>query len=268
MGKKWCDDEIIMAIEMLKSGKTYSEIAVKLNRSVKSVKCRLNKENEYYFKYNEKPPKFCQNCGIEITSKDGKKFCGRSCSTVFNNKKRVHSDETKQKLKEINLGKKASKETIEKISGENNHNWIDGRSLKRVIITQNGKRVCKYCKEFKLLGNKKLTCDECKFKYYRLYRPACEFDFDLNDYPNKFDLDLIREHGWYSPSNKGNNLNGVSRDHLYSVSDGFNNGVDPNILKHPANCGLVLHIENQKKKNNSSITLDELMDRIKNWDIK
>ena len=49
---------------------------------------------------NKNKPKFCLNCGKEITGKDksGKKFCNSSCAASFNNKGRKHSDETKKKI--------------------------------------------------------------------------------------------------------------------------------------------------------------------------
>jgi len=64
---------------------------------------------------------------------------------------------------------------------------------------------------------------------------------------------LIKQYGWYSAANRKNNLEGCSRDHLYSVSDGFKNGVDPKIIAHRTN---------QNKHSKSSITLEELMKRI------
>jgi hypothetical protein len=53
---------------------------------------------------------------------------------------------------------------------------------------------------------------------------------------------------------------------MYSVSDGFKNGVNPNIIKHPANCEIVKHIDNQKKNSKSNITLNELLEKIEQWD--
>jgi len=85
------------------------------------------------------------------------------------------------------------------------------------------------------------------------------------DYSNKFDLSLVEQHGWYSPINKRNNLNGVSKDHMYSVRDGFINNIEPEIIKHPANCKLLLHNDNNRKNYTSSITIDDLIERIKNW---
>jgi hypothetical protein len=94
----------------------------------------------------------------------------------------------------------------------------------------------------------------------------CEFDFDVGDYGVELDTPLLKEHGWYSPTNKGNNLGGVSRDHMYSVLDGFKNKIDPEIIKHPMNCELLLQTDNSKKKGKSSITLEELLVRIKTWE--
>lgn len=114
----------------------------------------------------------------------------------------------------------------------------------------------------------KAICEDCRYNYYKAYRPSCEFRFTLSDYPGEFDFDLIKKHGWYKAKNRGNNLNGVSRDHLYSVKDGFTNKVDPAMISHPANCKLVVHTDNQKKNVKSEITLEELIERIKIWNLK
>lgn len=83
-----------------------------------------------------------------------------------------------------------------------------------------------------------------------------------------FDFSIIEKYGWYSPSNKRNNLGGVSRDHIYSVMEGFKNNIDSKILSHPANCQLMIHNDNISKGNKSSITLEELLEKIKEWDKK
>ena len=67
------------------------------------------------------------------------------------------------------------------------------------------------------------------------------------------------------PSNKPNpNLQGVCWDHLYRIEDGFSNGVSVEIMRHPANAEMVTWPEN-KARIISQITLEELLDRIKNW---
>ena len=94
------------------------------------------------------------------------------------------------------------------------------------------------------------------------------FRFSLKDYPDEFDFELIEKYGFYSPANKNNNLNGVSRDHMYSVYEGYKNNISPKIISHPANCKLLKHTDNISKNKKCSITLDELLERIKEWEIK
>jgi hypothetical protein len=61
--------------------------------------------------------------------------------------------------------------------------------------------------------NNTYCSNECRPKSDRgelyEYRQKCKFKFNLADYPNGFDFNLIKEHGWYKASNNGNNLNGV-----------------------------------------------------------
>lgn len=109
-----------------------------------------------------------------------------------------------------------------------------------------------------------------------IYRSRASFRFNVYDFPSEFDLLLIETHGWYSPNgykrrNKKPNLNGVSRDHIYSVKEGFVNGVDPEILAHPANCKIMIHngpSGNNSKHSESEMTLAELERRIEEWERK
>jgi hypothetical protein len=102
----------------------------------------------------------------------------------------------------------------------------------------------------------------------RHYRARCSFTFNVYDYPEEFDLSLLETFGWYKAANRGNNLNGISRDHMFSVKEGFERGIDPLILSHPANCCLLRHNDNVSKNKKSSITLEELMHRIEIWNSK
>jgi hypothetical protein len=97
------------------------------------------------------------------------------------------------------------------------------------------------------------------------YRYDCRFQFNLKDFPTKFDFGLIETYGWYSATNKGNNIGGVSRDHMISLDYGWKNNVPPEIISHPANCQLMRQTVNLSKRTTCSIQLDELHDRIKKW---
>ena len=100
------------------------------------------------------------------------------------------------------------------------------------------------------------------------YRADCKFNFNLSDYPEEFNFQLVTEHGWYSAKNRGNNIYGVSRDHMLSVRYGFDNNIDPKILAHPANCRLMLHSDNVSKLSKCSITLEDLLNKIATWNKK
>lgn len=204
----------------------------------------------------------CYKCGKAFVVKEREKqhpkkekyFCSRVCANS-----KVFSKESREKKR---------------------------MSLKRFYGTENRKRICKHCgKEILERLYSKFCSDDCRRKHLwslilnrcindvdrervliRKYRTACAFRFGLSNYPNDFDFEIIRKNGWYSAKNRGNNIGGISRDHLYSIMDGYKNNVEPKIMSHPANCQLLVHGENIRKFDKSSITLDELKERIVVWD--
>jgi len=100
---------------------------------------------------------------------------------------------------------------------------------------------------------------------YLSYRKACQFKFNIFDFPDNFNLDLIKTYGWYKAKNRGNNQNGISRDHIISIDYGFKNNVPAEVLSHPANCQLIRHSNNQSKGKKCGITLEELTSKIALW---
>ena len=100
------------------------------------------------------------------------------------------------------------------------------------------------------------------------YRVDCYFKFSVYDFPDEFDLGLIEKHGWYSASNRGNNVGGISRDHMVSVKYGWENSIDASLIAHPANCRLLKHGDNVRKYTRNSISLEELQQRILTWNKK
>ncbi len=260
---KWIIEKDEELKKLILEYKNYEEIAKIMGVTKRSVTNRCYRLGLKIIKNKEYECKNCGNTFIDSV-KSNRKFCSKSCANTFNSLGRKHSNETKNKISEKLYGQKRSDETKEKISGENNPNWKGGITNK--IIKKDGKRKCKYCEEFNIDKKRNLICDNCKFNYYKLYRPECEFNFDIIKYKDWYDFKLVEVHGWYSPSNKGNNLNGVSRDHKFSVKDGFINKIDPKIISHPANCELMIHGENSSKNDKSSITLKELKKLIELWD--
>lgn len=142
-------------------------------------------------------------------------------------------------------------------------------------------KVCEYCgKEFTPRYNHTKYCSSVcatkhrSLKYYNnlsdrklkhLYDYNCRFQFALNSYPDEFDFSLIEKYGWYKAKNRGDNLNGISRDHIYSRNKGFEELIDPYIISHPANCQLLRHNDNVSKYKGCGIRIEDLIEKIKKW---
>ena len=184
---------------------------------------------------------------------DKRSFCSKSCS----NKGRVRTEESKAKLSmEMRKKQKQMKSSLQ---------YDTSGPFTKVYLC-----VCKYSNiRFWSTTPKQVHPNLARNK--KEYSYSCQFRFGIASYPNWFSTasELITKHGWYSTpgSRKGEtNLNGISRDHLYSITDGWKNDIDPAIIRHPANCELIPHKENQSKHRRSKITLDELHQRIQRFE--
>jgi hypothetical protein len=176
-------------------------------------------------------------------------YCNRSCAN-----KHIITSETKEKIRN----------GVIKNLIENGIKRDYKRKEYKCIICGNdlGIKRRKYCNEC-LKKKRQENMSEIK-----KYRSDCQFNFNLSDYPDEFDFELIRRYGWYSASNHGNNLSGVSRDHSVSINYGFKNNIPIEIIRHPANCRLIQHNENSKKHIKCSMTINELYNKIDNWNKK
>ena len=245
---KWTDEKIKELVVLVNSFKRIDEISKIMGMTKSSIQNKMFRLNIKTIFIEEK---HCKECGkiFDNYISQNKIFCSSSCAAIFNNKlKEVVSDETKQK-----------------ISDSVRYWHKNNPKVKKIKVNKLIK--CKYCGKDCNKPYKRI-CEDCKNKYYNFYRPDCEFIFNIKNFPDEFELTLISKNGWYSPTNKFNNLNGISRDHMYSVKEGFINKISPEIIRHPANCKLMVHHENNVKKSNSSITIDELLKKIILWDTK
>lgn len=180
--------------------------------------------------------------GTQNISKKEKKFCSRSCANGH-----IQTKEQNKKRSEKLKGK-----TFRKYKRPNPCYCVS------CGIQINNKNKTKKCK----------NCWNENTSKIRKYRHRCSFKFNVYDYPKEFNLKLLEECDWYSASNRGNNLNGISRDHMISVRHGFDNDILPEIISHPANCQLLKHSKNNKKNIKCSITYKELLERIEQWNKK
>lgn len=231
-----------------KIGMTY----IMSEEGIKNIQVSAKKKAEKYLKEN---PKFCIKCNNELTNNERK---NKKCKHCIDNTK---TNNTNNRI----YNKKV-------ITPKNDNSRIAYN--KRLKDYYNNPKHCKQCGEILDYSKRKLTyCSkECYKEYFYLLKPKkdrykhdCRFTFHLSDYPNEFDFTLIENYGWYKPTNKGNNLHGVSRDHMYSVAEGFKNDISPEIVSHPANCKLMIHNENNSKNSVCSITIEQLFEKIEEW---
>ena len=215
-------------------------------------------------------PSKCGECGSNlIFEKRYSKFCSRSCSATFGNRKREENGwkpslEQKKKTSESLTGKIYNPPVLVKVKCKECQNEFD--YIKH--YTNREKSFCSKSCSTKFSNKKRSASNRNNKSALTNYRLDCAFKFSLKDYPEEFDFSLIEHHGWYKAKNKGDNLQGISRDHMVSIRYGFDNNLPSKHLSHPANCKLVRHGENVSKGTKNSITYEELLKRIEEWDKK
>ena len=256
-------------VRWCKQNPRYEEIR---SRTIEKLK---NKATRFSTKKNREIE--CCICGkkFSVNVTDGNYKNGnyrKTCSTECARKL------TSSKINKEEKNKKISESIINHIKANGKLGVISSKNLRPSHLF----KVCEYCgKTFdsKLHVEQKCCSRKCAVNYRRLklienideqdiYRSQSKFKFSLNSYPNEFDFNLIKESGWYKPINRGNNLNGISRDHMFSVDEGYKQCVDPYYISHPANCKLMKQEDNFKKLTNCTITLKELIDRVNRWNEK
>ena len=132
------------------------------------------------------------------------------------------------------------------------------------------KNRCKHCNNIFYSRQNIKFCKNHSYLYTRKNKNRYKFTFNLYEYPDLFDLSLLEKTGWYSngkiDSKKPVNMNGYTRDHKVSVNEAIKNNYDPYYIKHPLNCELMSFNDNNKKKTKSSISYDELVKKVDEYE--
>lgn len=229
----------------------------------------------------------CQHCSILYTVTPGSfgKFCSLSCGTIFRSNKNLeksiekyHQNPTLCKCCNTALiyTKRMNKFCSHSCSAKITNQIPRKRgptAREKFPYSKIEFILCPHTNQY--YSNKNPNGSHRKCSPYiktikQQYYLNAKFKFNVYHYPSYFDLSLIEKHGWYTcpgakRKNQPKNINGVSRDHIISVSYGFANNIDPKIISHPANCKLMLHRENKIKHSKCDMTLEELMENIAMW---
>lgn len=247
----WTKEKEQELINMIKI-KSVTDCATYFNVTEKAIKskCGRLKISTYRNQYVETTCFICNSKILDLKN-NNRKFCSRKCSAIYNNS--IRTKESREKQKETllkTLLKKPRKIKIVKV--------------KKGLRNTTAERSCKSCNT-KMYNTHKQICESCKTKYYLFYRQDCNFNFVISEFSFLFsekELHDLKQNGMYSASNRGNNINGISRDHKFSVKEGYILNIKPFILSHPANCELLHHVKNNKKKTTCSISLLDLYNNI------
>lgn len=220
--------------------------------AIKVKRKKLNKQKEQKLEQWKSEKHKCACCGKLMTEVYGSgRFCSQSCANT----------------------RKPSQKTKEKISNTIKNNPEIKKSHFKLKLCKNCNKLFwgyardKYCsKECQQNYNEYIKLKKNYTKLLKeLYYKQCNFKFSINDYPDLFNIELLKKHGMYSAINRGNNINGVNRDHKYSKKNGFKNHIDPYYISHPCNCQLLLHQDNLNKRTKNSISFEELLNEINNF---
>lgn len=226
--------------------------------------------------YNSNP-KLCKRCSQPLTYDSRRHdYCSRSCAATVNNASRNSSFVIMTKNKSLTC---VSCNVVEIVDSRRSGKNFKCESCKiacqqtKVMYPQTKVHpvACKFC-NFMFYSHKPVSvCKNCQHLKWSNNKDQYSFKFNVFEYPNLFDLDLVTKVGWVSFGGKrgGNyNPNGISRDHKVSVSDAKKHGYDPYYISHPLNCELMPHTVNNKKKSKSSLTYTELVDLVDQYDKK
>jgi hypothetical protein len=178
-----------------------------------------------------------------------------NCSKGMRGKK--VSDETKEKSKKTKLERYG---TLRSMTGHTEETkLLIGKKSKEKFTLEYKK------KQYNIMVERGVWIPKEEKKPYIYYRELSNWNYNVLNYPID-GIDKFKILGYYNRNNK----NGVVRDHMFSRRSGFEQQVFPEILRHPSNCKLITHKENISKQQNKkiksdSITLDELFNRIENF---
>ena len=213
-------------------------------------------------------PKLCMRCSNPILyGQRANEFCSRSCAATHSNSIRDPSFSIMEKKKNLSCIKCNDVQLVDlRRSGKN---FIcDG--CKTIYPHSKVHPVsCKFCSSLFLSNKPILVCQGCQNLKWSNNKDQYSFKFNVFDYPDLFDLELLQLKGWVSfggKRGKKKNLDGLSRDHRVSVSDAKKYGYDPYYISHPCNCDLIPQTENSSKHSKSSISYNELVELVNQYD--
>lgn len=224
------------------------EIAKRIRANKSSMYCSLSCSTSATNKLKRKQPTtlpdyICETCGKLVLGKDtysSGRFCCRKCANAYSSK--FGNTPEKRAQKALSMKKVNSEKVL---------------------------RPCKRCGQLTECGQLvyNVVCNTCLMNNKserELYYIQCAFKFSKTLYKYLPGYELLEQYGWYKPIK--NNRLGATKDHMVSIYYGWTHNIDPKIISHPANCQIMLLSDNSSKGEKCSITIEQLLKRIEQWE--
>lgn len=225
--------------------------------------------------YNQSPS-VCGQCTIALGYKQRKnKFCSSSCAATFNNTGQVKSAATKFKIAkksaaQYNRDLNRSEESYQiryclhcnAALSSGRQKYCNQDCVRQLKLSCRKASICVVCnKQFQSAGSNK-RCPSHRHMVVLGNRAPYEFKFNVFDYPNLFDIELLKTKGFKSCANP----NGLVRDHKVSIFEARKEGYDPYYISHVMNCQLLTANANSKKSKSSSLSYEVLQKLVDDFD--
>ena len=217
----------------------------------------------------------------------------RSCQVIGSKNPRFGDNRKLEDLVGLERAKELKLKMSQKSSGENNPSKRDDVKNKKNQFIVNFQNVSDYMKQFNFILNSidgsnkfariKFTCCNnhkteinwcnfkvkriCRFCYYESIRIPLEQINDFEKYNKKVrllsrfnfnkNISYIKDGYLKIKDSKNYHI-----DHIYSIADGFKNGVNPEIVASHHNLSVISKEENLKKGKKSDITLNCLLEKL------
>jgi hypothetical protein len=187
--KNWKQGRKVIEVVCQNCGKLFQKAKSEYKRSEKACKkhfCSLNCSIEYHKKCAINMKNYCKFCGKEISyQKRYNTFCSSNCSASYNNKKRKGQKKhfSEKGIKNII---EANKRKYNVSEYYNNPNYC----IECGKILEFAKKKQKFCDI-----NCKRIFDRKNLNEYQKYYRKSQFNFNLNDFVDEFDFDLIKKFG-------------------------------------------------------------------------
>lgn len=247
----------------------------------------------------EQNPNHCEQCDVIIPfERKYARHCSRTCATITTNKKRkitdAHREKTSNTLKSKTRYRKSKvssqisiQERIKqkpKLLARYFKKFVEGpytliSNKPKLNKPRNDKKVdpyktdviyskvhlnkCKHCLRAFVTRKRQMYCTEHLSLYERGAKTPFQFNFNINDYPDLFDLEQIAKIGWYNPHT---GHIGLTRDHKISICDAIRFNYDPYYISHPINCEIVSQRQNASKGRKSAMSYEDLVKKVKEYD--